>query len=92
MEKMSYNDRVQMIAEEMKDNYNSDRTWSSHIKWKERREEAEISVAKIYESVVFFLDPVTQIQHAEINRRMIEYGLIPDTQPETPTENNNWKL
>lgn len=49
MEKMTYNERVRLIAEEMASSYNADRTWSSYIRWKERREEAEIAVAKMAE-------------------------------------------
>ena len=86
MVKMSYNDRVQMIAEEMASKKYPDYELSSlkaaaDIGVIDTYEiAASIAVAKIYESVMFFLDPVTQMQHAEINRRMIEYGLIPDKQ------------
>ncbi len=99
MEKMSYNDRVFLLAKEM-----AECTWMHYMDMplsdttpahQERQIEikmphARIAVAKMAEACRETLDYFTDEYH--IQKLLTEYGLVPDEPAEATTENNNWKL
>lgn len=108
MEKMSYNDRVKMITEEMCiqeiDRKFGDGTYlSRHLTESNRKAmhehfsfAARTAVAKMAEAVkhalITHLPWTDETNMIVCERHLIEYGLVPDKHPDTPTENNNWKL